>query len=369
MAGEHILITGATGVVGRSAMQYYAGRGYKVTAVSRRHPVQTYRANWFSLDLSDAEACKKALSPLTDVVQIVFAALHEEPDLLSGWLEKKQIDRNEVMLRNTVEAVAPYAKGLRNITILQGPKAYGVHVHPIRHGSREDRDEDRNIPNFYWAQEDYLKDRQKGQGWSWNVLRPGLVIGMSVGGAMNLYGTIGVYASVLKERGEPLYYPGAGLAIAQATDSDLIAECCEWVLKEPKARNQCYNIENGEFASLKEHWDIFAEVLGMEAGPEKQFSFRKDIPSFGKEWDQIREREKLKAPGLDAFLGQSTQFTDFIFARASNPPSSMSCVKARRHGFQATVYTDDMIRKWFKLYQEEGLLPKVSERKIDAKLS
>jgi len=33
MTGEHILITGATGLVGRSAMQHYAEKGYKVTAV------------------------------------------------------------------------------------------------------------------------------------------------------------------------------------------------------------------------------------------------------------------------------------------------------------------------------------------------
>lgn len=363
MPAEHILITGATGVVGRSAMQYYASRGYKVTAVSRRPPIQTYGATWFSLDLSDAEACLKALSPLTDIVQIVFAALHEQADLVAGWTDKRQIDRNEGMLRCTVEAVAPFAGGLRNVTILQGPKAYGVHVHPIRHGAREDRDEDRGIPNFYWQQEDYLKDRQRGQGWGWNVLRPGLVIGLSVGGAMNLYGTLGVYAAVLKERGEPLYYPGEGLAIAQATDSALIAEACEWVLQEPKARNQTYNIENGEMASLKEHWGSFASALGMEIGPDKPFSFRRDIPSFSREWDVIREREQLKAPGLEEFLGQSTQFTDFIFARGDGPPSSMSCVKARRHGFGATVYTDEMIGRWFALYQEEGLLPKVGGEK------
>ncbi|KIW01144.1 uncharacterized protein PV09_07430 [Verruconis gallopava] len=357
MAGEHILITGATGVVGRAAMQYYAERGYKVTAVSRREPVSTYGASWMSVDLSSSEACAKALSPLTDVVQIVFAALHEEPDLRSGWLEQKQIERNEAMLRNTVEAVVPHAKGLRNVTILQGPKAYGVHVHPIRVGSREDRDEDRSIPNFYWAQEDYLKARQKGQDWSWNVLRPGLVIGMSVGGAMNLYGAIGVYAAVLKARGEPLYYPGEGLAIAQATDSDVIAQACEWVLREPRARNQCYNLENGELASLKEHWAVFAEALGMQEGPTKPFSFTREMAGFGREWDQIREKHELRAPALETFLGQSGQFADFIFMRGNSPPSSMSCIKVRSHGFTGQIYTDDMIRKWFKLYQDEGLLP------------
>jgi len=359
MSREHILVTGATGVVGRSAMRHYAERGYKVTAVSRRKPLKTYGASWISVDLADAEACKKALNPLTDVAQIVFAALHEEADLAAGWLQKGQIDRNEAMLSNTVEAVVPHAKDLRNITILQGPKAYGVHVHPIRPGSREDRDEDRNIPNFYWGQEDYLKARQKGQSWSWNVLRPALVIGLSVGGAMNMYGAIGVYAAILKERGEPLYYPGSGPAVGEATDADVIASACEWALHEPKARNQCYNLTNGEFSSLKEEWPIVAEVVGMKPGPEKSFSFAKDLPAYSDEWNRIREKYNLKSPALDAFLGQSAQYTDFMFGRPAKTPSAMSCIKIRRAGFQDTLYTDEMIRKWFKMYQDEQLLPPV----------
>lgn len=359
MSGEHILVTGATGLVGRSAMQHYSEKGYKVTAVSRNKPVNTYGANWISLDLADPTACEKALSPLTDIVQIVFAALHEEPNLVAGWLTKGQIDRNEAMLRNTVEAIAPHAKGLRNITILQGPKAYGVHVHPIRQGAREDRDEDYTIPNFYWAQENYLKERQRGQSWSWNVLRPALVIGMSVSGAMNMYGVIGVYAAVLKERGEPLYYPGEGLAVGDATDADLIASACEWVLHERKAKNQCYNLTNGEVSSLKEEWSSIAKAVGMESGPEKPFSFAKGFASWGGEWDAITDKYGLKAPELGKFLGQSTQFADFVFARRNKPPSAMSTIKIRRDGFWDMLYTDEMIVKWFKLYQDEKLLPPV----------
>jgi hypothetical protein len=103
-------------------MQHYAELGYKVTAVSRKPPLNAYGADFMSVDLSDAGACEKALSPLTDVVQIVFAALHEEPELVAGWQAKGHVERNGLMLRNTVEAVLKGAKGLKNVTILQGPK-------------------------------------------------------------------------------------------------------------------------------------------------------------------------------------------------------------------------------------------------------
>ncbi len=219
MPAGQILVTGATGLVGRAAMEHFASRGYRTTAVSRRRPYNTYGAHWISLDLADEAACRSAFGDMADVTQIVFAALHEEPELVAGWLQQGHVDRNAAMLRNTVEPIARVAKGLRNVTILQGPKAYGVHVKPLRPGARENRDEDRSIPNFYWAQQDYLTARQQGESWGWTVLRPALVVGLAAGGAMNLLAALGVYAALLKDRGEPLHYPGGIGSVLEATDT------------------------------------------------------------------------------------------------------------------------------------------------------
>jgi hypothetical protein len=135
-------------------VQHYTFAGYPVTAISRRAPLSLPSgATWISLDLSDAEACKQVLSKLKDVVQIVFAALFEESDLVKGWQSKEHGERNGAMLRNCLEGLLAGQEGkgegglnLKNVVILQGPKAYGVHVHPVRPGAREDRDEDRSIP-------------------------------------------------------------------------------------------------------------------------------------------------------------------------------------------------------------------------------
>jgi nucleoside-diphosphate-sugar epimerase len=362
MPEGHILVTGATGLVGRSCMQHFAQNGYKTTAVSRRMPFTTYGASFMSVDLSSLSACQSAFATMTDITQIVFAALHEEPDLVSGWTSQAHVDRNELMLRNCVEAIAQQNRGLRNVTILQGPKAYGVHVHPVRPGAREDRDEDRSIPNFYWAQMDYLAERQKGESWGWTVLRPALVIGMAVGGAMNLIATLGVYGAVLKSRGEKFHFPGAReTGMYQVTDTDLIARCCEWAGQSRKAFNQTFNITNGEFMSLKDYWPLIAECLGMEAGEDRPFKFAKELPGMSEEWDEIRQKNGLIAPDLGTYLGQSGQFSDFVCARAPGNASAMSCIKVRQAGFNDTLYCDEMLRKWFKLYQEDRLLPRVTE--------
>ena len=55
------------------------------------------------------------------------------------------------------------------------------------------------VPNFYWAQENYLKEKQRGRPWGWTVIRPALVVGMAVGGAMNLVAALGVYGALPAE--------------------------------------------------------------------------------------------------------------------------------------------------------------------------
>ncbi|MCB2048929.1 MAG: NAD-dependent epimerase/dehydratase family protein [Novosphingobium sp.] len=358
MPQGHILVTGASGLVGRAAMEHFARAGYKVTAVSRRAPFDSYGARHLSVDLADEAACRNAFSGLGDVTQIVFAALHEEPDLVSGWTSEAHVERNAAMLRNTVEAIVPNAPGLHNVTVLQGPKAYGAHVRLMKIGAREDRDEDRSIPNFYWAQEDYIKDRSHGQDWGWTILRPSFVMGMAVGGAMNLIGAIGFYAALLRHRGEPLHFPGSRGGVSQPTDTDLMARAIAWAGHAEAARDQVFNIGNGDLFSLAEMWPVIADALGMEVGDDRGFLFEEEVPKGADEWGAIRRQHALISPDATSYLGQSAQFADWIFARASaGLRGSISTVKLQNAGFTEAMYSEDMFRKWIARYQQARLIP------------
>ena len=358
MPEDHILVTGATGLVGRAAMEHFARAGYRTTAVSRRRPFTTYGAHFLPVDLADERACRDAFANLDDVTQIVFAALHEEANLVEGWTKASHVDRNAAMLRNTVEAVAPHAPRLRNITVLQGPKAYGAHVRLMKIGAREDRDEDRTIPNFYWAQEDYIKDRQHGQNWGWTILRPCFVMGMAVGGAMNLLAAIGTYAALLKRAGEPLHFPGSRGGVSQPTDTDLMARAIAWAGHSEAARNQIFNIANGDLFSLAEMWPVIADALGMEVGEDRPFVFVDEMPRRAAQWNAIRAEYDLIAPHIESFLGQSMQFADWIFARAAaGLRGSISTVKLQNAGFTEAMYSEDMFRKWTARYQQARLIP------------
>ena len=68
------------------------------------------------------------LPPLRGITRIVYGALFEKPELGKGWLEADQIATNAANAANLMDAVEPGNPGLRHISLLQGTKAYGVHL-------------------------------------------------------------------------------------------------------------------------------------------------------------------------------------------------------------------------------------------------
>lgn len=360
---RHVLVAGASGLVGRAVVEHFARQGWTVTAVSRRPPIDDYGARFISVDLSDANACRAAFAD-ADITHLAFAALHEEAQLVEGWLQESQIERNRAMLANVLEAVDGEGSVLEHVVIVQGPKAYGVHVGSMPLPAREGRHERRDVPNFYWAQEDYLKARQPGRSWAWTVLRPGLVIGEAIGAAMNLIAAIGVYAAVQRERGEPLYYPGTRDLVAQPTDTNLMAAAFEWCFDSSAADNEVFNVTNGEMMSLRALWPVIARTLGMEPGEQRPITFVDALGGCHQQWDAARKRYGLQAPDLDAFIGKSFQFADFCLTlggEVAGPPSVMSTVKIRKAGFAEYLDGEEMMTKWFRRYQADGLLPPPQE--------
>ena len=159
---KQVLIAGASGLVGRGAVRAFAN-DCEVVATARHAPEGVGNVRFVAADLFDAEACRPIFSKLEGVTHLVFTALYEkEGGLLASWLDPEQIAKNDAMLRNLFEPLSAVAKNLQHVTLLQGTKAYGAHVRAIPLPAREDRDELKSQPNFYWNQEDYLRGKQTG---------------------------------------------------------------------------------------------------------------------------------------------------------------------------------------------------------------
>jgi nucleoside-diphosphate-sugar epimerase len=264
------------------------------------------------------------------------------------------------MLRNLMAALEPVAPQLRHVALLQGTKAYGVHVRPLIVPAREGRSEMYEQPNFYWAQENFLRELQQGKAWHWSILRPVLIVGLAMGGAMDLIPPLGVYAAMLREQGRPLDYPGGAARVSQAVDVDLLARAIAWSGEADAARNQAFNVTNGDVFTWENVWPAIAEALDMKPGNAVPLSLAQRYPEWIAPWDELRRRHNLISPDLEAFVGLSFQYADYSMRYGqtqSGSPSIVSTVKINQAGFTEMMDTELMFRKWFRQARSLRLLP------------
>jgi len=357
---KKILIAGATGLVGYAAMKHYGSRpGCDVVALSRRKPDNMFGARWLPLDLTDAAACAALAPAFAETTHLVYAALHERPGLVAGWREDEQIRTNEAMLANLFAAVEQ--PSLQHVALLQGTKAYGVHVRPIAVPARENRSEMHEQPNFYWNQERFIRGRQQGKTWSWSILRPVLIVGCSEGSAMNVIPALGVYAAMMRRAGKKtLDYPAGVGRVAQAIDADVLARVIAWSGEAASARNEIFNVTNGDVFTWPNVWPAIADALGFAAGDHVPLSLDREIRPREAEWTEIRKQHGLASGTLAEFVGLSFEYADYTmgFGRTEpGPPALVSTIKLMQAGFTEVIDTEAMFRKAFAEMQAKKLLP------------
>jgi nucleoside-diphosphate-sugar epimerase len=365
MARKKALVVGALGLVGRAVVEHLETlEDWDVIGVSRRKPDWETPTPFLSIDARDRASCQAQLSGLHDVTHLVYTALYESPRLGAGWTDPAHSAINLEMLRNIVEPLDEASPGLRHITVLQGTKAYGVHQGPTKTPCKES-DARYLPPNFYYAQEDFLCERQQQRDWVWTAFRPQLVCGFALGSPNNGIAALGVYAAICKELGVPLRYPGGASRILEATDARLLAEATVWAGSEERCANQAYNITNGDVFVWTELWPRLAEFFGMQVGSPHPISMQVVMADKEPVWERLAARHGLRYSYSD--LITSWEFADMIFASGSHPALGhgattdsilVSTIKARQHGFAACIDTEQMFIDWLTDYQRRGALPR-----------
>jgi nucleoside-diphosphate-sugar epimerase len=357
-----MLVVGATGVIGESALQRFASAPcWRAIAVSRRAPEAKGDYRHLALDLTDADACRAAGKALSEVTHVIYAAVSETPGLVSGWRDAGQMETNLSMLRNLLEPLSQAAPGLRHVSLLQGAKAYGAHFGhlsplPARENAPRDPHE-----NFYWLQEDYVRETAQARGFSWTVFRPQVLIGAAWGAAMNPLLALGAYAALRREEGRPFSFPGGELQLGELVDPDLLAAAFEWAAVSPAASAETFNITNGDVFSWREAWPVLAEAFGVEPGPDEPMRLADYLASRTALWDRIVEREGLRPLGLLRFLGESHHYADILLrmgAQAIGRPVLLSTIKIRQAGFADCCDSYASLRRWIAELQARRLIPK-----------
>ena len=300
---------------------------------------------------------RTVLGDLRGISHIVYSALFEKPDLGQGWLDADQISTNFSMLKNLLDSVEPANPDLRHITLLQGAKAYGVHLGQIPVPARERARRAICTRISTGRRRIFCAHDNPCKGWHFTIFRPQVVLGFAPGSAMNMLAAIGAYAAISRARGLPLIYPGIGHRIAEATDVRLLARAIAWGENAPEAANETFNITNGDVFVWQNVFPVIARQFGMEMGLPHPMPLATVMPGHGETWDRLIREHGLAATTLDSLIGSSWQFADFAFSRTHSTASLLSTIKIRQAGFTECIDTEISLAEQLAALQRQKILP------------
>jgi nucleoside-diphosphate-sugar epimerase len=343
---KKILIIGARGPVGWNVMEHFANNcpDWQVVGTSRRAPTGKTKADYICVDLLDWEATKTAFAPLKDVTHIVYTAVLDKPDMVVGYTELDHVNTNLRMLKHAFEAVELTGAAIENLTLMQGTKAYGVHLGPMKVPARE-RDPMHMPPSFYHAQQDYVIDRQRGQPWSWTIYRPQIVCGICPGAPLNLVSSLAVYCLISRELGLPLRFPANPYAgVVELIDARIIARAIEWGMSNPAASaNEIFNLANGDIIDWNNLFPRLARHFKMELDRPQPIPLQAMMEDKEPIWNRIVKKYDLE-PLSYADVKGSWQAVDFVLRMGNaQPPPICSTIKLRKAGFHECCDSEDMI--------------------------
>lgn len=150
-----------------------------------------------------------------------------------------------------------------------GAKNYGLHLGPTTVPQEEHDPRVLLEPNFYYTQEDHLFSHCAAHNIGWNVARPSFILGAVPDAAMNVAFPIAVYASVCRQLGAPLDFPG-GLSswdtVQVQSSAMLNGYLEEWMALSGEARNQAFNASDDSAFCYGKFWPKLARWYGLRVG-------------------------------------------------------------------------------------------------------
>ena len=353
MAGT-ALVVGVSGIVGSATAGLLLNEDWTVYGLARR-PAGLAGIRPGAADLQDKSATATALADLQPDVVFITTWLRQDS-------EAENIRVNSAMVRNLLDALRP-TRSTRHVALVTGLKhylgpfeAYGKGALP-QTPFREDQGR-LDIENFYYAQEDEVFAAAERDGFSWSVHRPHTVIGLAVGNAMNMGTTLAVYATLCRETGRPFRFPGSAAqwgGLTDMTDARLLARHLLWAASTPTARNEAFNVVNGDVFRWSWMWGRIAQWFGLEpaAFDGSVQPLEKQMANDAPVWRAIAEREGLVEPNLNRL--SSPWHTDADLGRPIEVVTDMS--KSRKLGFTEYQPTDDAFFDLFARLREGRFIP------------
>jgi nucleoside-diphosphate-sugar epimerase len=175
---------------------------------------------------------------------------------------------------------------------------------------------------------------------------------------MNMGTTLAVHATLCRETGRPFRFPGSAAqwnGLTDMTDARLLARHLLWAVETPAARDEAFNVVNGDVFRWSWMWGRIAGWFGLESAPFDGTiqPLEEQMRGDGPTWARIAERERLAEPDLGRLA--SAWHTDADLGRPIEVVTDMS--KSRRLGFTAYQPTDDAFFELFRGLRAQRLIP------------
>jgi len=350
------LVVGSTGITGSNLAEELIAQNWTTYGLARNPGIPIKGLKTIQADLLNEESLSVALKDVCPT-HVLFTTWMRKDN------EKENIIVNSTMVSNLLNALAP-KKSVRHVALVTGLKHYlGPFEAYAKAGIWPEtpvREEHPRLayPNFYYAQEDAVYEAANRDHFTWSIHRPHTVIGYAIGNLMNMGITLAVYASICKETGAKFVWPGSAAqwnGISDVTDAKILAKQLIWASTAENARNQAFNITNGDVFRWKWLWEKIAAYFGIEADGydgsirplEKEMADKEDI------WGRMAAQYGLKESNLHRLT--SAWHTDLDLGRPLEVMTDMS--KSRKYGFTAFESTEDSFVSLFQKLKQEKIIP------------
>jgi nucleoside-diphosphate-sugar epimerase len=355
-ADQHALIIGATGIVGRNLAEHLQSRGdWQLAGLSRGRTAPPEGLASINADLTSPPAVADALAGQR-FTHVFFTAWSRQAT------EAENIRVNGAMVRNVLDALGPSGT-LRHAALVTGLKHYLGPFEAYAKGDipntpfREDQGR-QPVDNFYYEQEDRLFDAAAKFGFDWSVHRPHTIIGYALGNAMNMGQTLAVYATLCKETGAPFVFPGSAAqwnGLTDMTDARLLARHLEWASTSPRARDEAFNVVNGDVFRWRWMWSCLAEYFGIEPAPfdGETRPLEGRMQDAARQWQEIAARHGLAEADIGKLV--SWWHTDADLGRPMEVLTDMS--RSRKAGFLDYQSTPDSFFSLFDRLKALRIIP------------
>jgi nucleoside-diphosphate-sugar epimerase len=353
MAGS-ALVVGASGIVGNSLARRLIDRGFEVYGLARRPPTDIKGMRPVTADLRDAASLREALRKLRPSHVFIATWLRQKT-------EAENIRVNGAMVRNLLDAVSA-SGSVKHVALVTGLKHYLGPFEAYGKGSlpatpfREEQPR-LALENFYYAQEDEVFAAAKRDGFGWSVHRPHTIIGYALGNAMNMGVTLAAYATICRATGRPFLFPGSAVqwnGLTDMTDARLLARHLEWAATTEAARNQAFNVVNGDVFRWSWMWTRLANWFELEPAPfpGEGMPLERQLTDAAPIWKQIAETHDLAEKDLGVLA--SAWHTDADLGRPIEVVTDMS--KSRKLGFLDYQATDDSFFELFARLRQARII-------------